>query len=171
MDDPRRIPTRAECVVGDLLQRWARERPAHPFLEFEDGTVWSFVETLDRVQRAAGALRGLGVRQGSHVLGWMPNRREAVLGWLAANYLGAVHVPLNTGYRGRLLQHAIDVSGATVLLADASLLPRLADIAPARLRDVIVIGGSPPDATPLRCHAASILEGETRAEPERPIEP
>ena len=171
MDDPRSIPTRAECVVGELLRRWARERPAHPFLEFEDGTAWSFVETLDRVQRAAGALRGLGVGQGSHVLGWMPNRREAVLGWLAANYLGAVHVPLNTGYRGRLLQHAIDVSGATVLLADASLLPRLAEIAPARLRDVIVIGGSPPDATPFRSHPAAILEGEARAEPERPVEP
>jgi crotonobetaine/carnitine-CoA ligase len=174
MDDLRRIPSRAECVVGELLRRWARERPAHPFLEFEDGTAWSFAETLDRVQRAAGALRELGVAQGSHVLSWMPNRREAVLGWLAANYLGAVHVPLNTGYRGRLLQHAIDVSEASVMVADAALVPRLADIAPARLRDVVVAGDPFPDeaaTTSLRWHRASILEEGRHAEPERAVEP
>ena len=174
MDDPRRIPGRTECVVGELLRRWARERPTHPFLEFEDGTTWSFAETLDRVQRAAGALRSLGVRQGSHVLCWMPNRREAVLGWLAANYLGAVHVPLNTGYRGRLLQHAIDVSDATVMVADAALVPRLAEVTLARLRDVIVAGGdAPPVAatTALRWHPASVLDDGARVEPERAVEP
>ena len=174
MDDPRRIPERAECVVGELLRRWARERPAHPFLEFEDGTAWSFAETLDRVQRAAGALRGLGVQQGSHVLCWMPNRREAVLGWLAANYLGAVHVPINTGYRGRLLQHAIDVSDASVMLVDAALVSRLTEISPVRLREVVVAGGPLPEAaaaTTLRWHAASILDEGPRAEPERAVEP
>jgi crotonobetaine/carnitine-CoA ligase len=174
MDDPRRIPERAECVVGELLRRWARERPVHPFLEFEDGAAWSFAETLDRVQRAAGALRELGVDQGSHVLCWMPNRREAVLGWLAANYLGAVHVPINTGYRGQLLRHAIDVSDASVMLVDAALVPRLVEIAPACLREVVVAGGPVPGAsasTSLRWHPASILDEGPRAEPQRAVEP
>ena len=173
MDDPSRIPDRAECVVGELLRRWALERPTHPFMEFDDGTAWSYAETLDRVRRAAGALRELGVGPGSHVLAWMPNRREAVLGWLAANYLGAVHVPLNTGYRGRLLQHAIDVSDASVMIADAALVPRLAEISPARLRDVVVAGGLVPDssATELRWHPASILDQGPSVEPERPVEP
>jgi crotonobetaine/carnitine-CoA ligase len=174
MDDPGKIPERSECVVGELLRRWARERPTHPFLEFEDGTAWSFGETLDRVQRAAGALRELGVGHGSHVLNWMPNRREAVLGWLATNYLGAVHVPLNTAYRGRLLQHAIDVSDATVMLADATLVSRLAEIAPARLRDVIVTGepvARDSTTSPLRWHDISMFDRAERAEPERPVGP
>ncbi len=96
MDPDARVPSRDECVVGDLLRRWARERPTTNFLEFEDGDAWTFAATLDRVQRAAGGLQALGVVQGSHVLCWLPNVREAVLTWLAANYLGAVHVPLNT---------------------------------------------------------------------------
>lgn len=171
MHDTARIPSRAECVVGELLRRWAAERPEYPFLEFEDHSVWTFAETLDRVQRAAGGLHRLGVRQGSHVLCWMPNRREAVLGWLAANYLGAVHVPINTGYRGRLLQHAIDLSDASVMLVHETLLPRLAEVATAQLRDVIVVGGAAPAVEGVRFHEACVLEGDERAEPEHPVEP
>ncbi len=144
MDPNATLPRRDECVVGELLQRWARERPERNFLEFEDGSAWTFAQTLDRVQRAAGGLHALGVRQGAHVLCWMPNLREAVLGWLGANYLGAVHMPLNTGYRGRLLQHAIALSDAQVMLVHASLLPRLAEVDTAQLREVIVVGDEPP---------------------------
>jgi crotonobetaine/carnitine-CoA ligase len=42
--------------------------------------------------------------RGSHVLSWMPNEREAILGWFGANLLGAVYVPLNTAYRGAILR-------------------------------------------------------------------
>ena len=79
MDADSRIPERDECVVGNLLRRWAGERPDRHFLEFEDGGAWTFAETLDRVQHAAAGLRSLGVQQGSHVLCWMPNAAEAVL--------------------------------------------------------------------------------------------
>ena len=129
MNADSRIPGRDECVVGDLLRRWAGERSDRHFLEFEDGSAWTFADTLDRVEHAAAGLQSLGVQQGSHVLCWMPNAPEAVLAWLAANYLGAVHVPINTGYRGRLLQHAIELSDATVAaaLAEAGLPAELLD--------------------------------------------
>ena len=171
MDADSRIPERAECVVGDLLRRWARERPDRNFLEFEDGSAWTFAESLDRVQRAAAGLRRLGVEQGSHVLCWMPNRREAVLAWFAANYLGAVHVPINTAYRGRLLQHAIAISDAQVMVAHASLLSRLDELDTAQLRDVIVVGDAPTASGRFAFHPASILDAGERAEPARPVEP
>ena len=78
--------------------------------------------------------------------------------WFGANYLGAVHVPLNTGYRGRLLQHAIALSDADVLVVHASLLPRLDEVDTARLRDVIVVGGALPPAGRLRFHEAAVLD-------------
>jgi crotonobetaine/carnitine-CoA ligase len=165
------IPRRDECVVGDLLHRWARERPDKYFLEFEDGTSWSFAATLERVQRAAAGLNALGVDRGAHVLCWMPNVREAVLAWFGANYLGAVHVPLNTGYRGRLLQHAIALSDAEVLVVHAGLLPRLDEVDTAGLRDVIVAGGAPPAAGRLRFHPATLLEAPGKVEPASPVEP
>jgi carnitine-CoA ligase len=171
MDPDATLPRREECVVGALLQRWAVERPERIFLEFDDGDAWTFADTLDRVRRAAGGLYQLGVRQGSYVLCWMPNQPEAVLGWFAVNYLGAIHVPLNTAYRGRLLRHAVELSGARVMLAHASLLPRLAEVDTARLREVVVIGGEPPPSRTLRFHGMRLLQGEERAEPERPVQP
>jgi crotonobetaine/carnitine-CoA ligase len=171
MEAAARIPSREECVVGDLLRRWADERPGWNFLEFDDRPAWTYAGTLERVRRAAGGLQTLGVRQHDHVLCWMPNAPEAVLGWLAANYLGAVHVPLNTGYRGRLLEHAIALSDAKVMLAHAGLLPRLATIATGSLRDVIVVGGPAAPDGRLRFHTPQVLESDGRAEPERPVEP
>jgi carnitine-CoA ligase len=171
MDVDSRVPDRGECVVGDLLRRWAHERPHRHFLEFEDGGAWTFAETLDRVQRAAAGLRSLGVGHGSHVLCWMPNTSEAVLAWLAANYLGAVHVPLNTAYRGRLLQHAIELSDARVMVAHATLVDRLHDIETAQLHDVVVCGGTTELPHALTVHPAALLAGRDRAEPSRQVQP
>ena len=165
------IPARNECVVGDLLRRWARDRPQHHFLEFEDGSAWTFGETLARVQRAAAGLRALGVEQGDHVLCWLPNSREAVLGWLAANYLGAVHVPINTAYRGRLLEHAIALSDARVMLAHADLLTRLETIDLAQLRHVVVAGEQAAPVARLSAHPMAALDVAGAAEPARPVEP
>ena len=171
MDADSRIPERDECVVGDLLRHWAHARPDKHFLEFEDGSAWTFAGTLSRVQQAAAGLRSLGVQQSSHVLCWMPNAAEAVLAWLAANYLGAVHVPINTGYRGRLLQHAIELSDARVMVAHASLLPRLREIETAQLRDVVVVGETPAAIGELALHGIEVLYSSGRAEPSRPVEP
>jgi carnitine-CoA ligase len=165
MDPDARIPQRDECVAGDLLRHWASARPDRHFLEFADGSAWTFSDTLSRVQQAAAGLRSLGVRHGSHVLCWMPNAAEAVLAWLAANYLGAVHVPINTGYRGRLLQHAIELSDARVMVAHASLLPRLREIETALLRDVVVVGEVPAAIGGLTLHGVDVLQPSERAEP------
>ena len=48
-----------------------------------------------------------------------------VLTWFAANYLGAVFVPLNTAYRGDVLAHVVNASGAAVMVAHHKLVPRL----------------------------------------------
>ena len=50
-----------------------------------------------------------------------------------ANFLGAVYVPVNTAYRGRLLEHVIALSDAKVLVADLNYLPRLQNIDTAAL--------------------------------------
>jgi crotonobetaine/carnitine-CoA ligase len=145
MDADARIPDAEECVTARRLERWARERPSVRFLEFADLSGWTFADTLARVRRAAGGLRRLGVRHGDHVLAWLPNSAEAVVTWLAANWLGAAYVPLNTGYRGRLLEHAIAVTRANVLVVHRDFVARLADVAPAAVRHAVVVGAR--DAT------------------------
>lgn len=165
------MPSREQCVLGALLEARARELPDDPFLIFEDGETWSFRSTLDRTQRAAAGLRTLGVRAGSHVLCWLPNSREAVLTWFGANYLGAVFVPMNTGFRGNLLRHVIALSDARVLVADARLLGFLRGIDTANLSDVIVIGEPQALPAPLMAHSPSILVTHAPITAAAPSEP
>ena len=151
------LPGRESCVVGALLEHWAKERPDKSFLEFEDGSCWTFAETLELTQRAASGLRDLGAAHGTHVLCWLPNCKEAVLTWFGANYLGAVFVPVNTAYRGNLLQHVISLSDASVMIGHVELLPLLENIDTAQLGDIVVIGGRPPSFSGLSFHPAVAL--------------
>lgn len=165
------IPARGECVVGALLDRWAEAQPDAPFLIFPDHSAWTFAQTRQRARQAAAGLQRLGVRRGSHVLTWMPNEREAVLGWFGANLLGAVWVPVNAAYRGAILRHAIAISDAKVMIAHASLLPRLEPESAALLEHIVCAGGAPPALAGPAVHDFDVLQqpGEAAAEP--PVEP
>ncbi len=165
------IPRRETCVVGPLLERWAREQPQRNFLEFSDGTAWTFAEMRTRALSAAAGLRELGVERGSHVLSWMPNDRAAIVGWFGANLLGAVYVPLNTAYRGAILRHAVALCDAKVMIGHASLLPRLEAESASLLDHIVCADGPPPPIAGPRMHAFDVLEQPGSAEAEQPVQP
>ncbi len=172
MDSHSTIPTRDECTVGPLLEKWARLRPDESFLTFEDGTHWTFKETLDHTRRAALGLQQLGVKHGSNVLCWLPNRKETILTWFGANYLGAVFVPVNTAYRGNLLQHVIELSDANILVAHADRLPLLTPIDTGKITDIIVIGEYDPPVGDIKTyHSADALSPESQLDAPSPVEP
>ena len=100
--DPR-IPARDACVTRYLIDRWDREMPDKEFAVFQDGESWSYRELREKVVRLAGGLAGEGVEQGDHVAVWMFDSKEAILVFFAINYLGAVFVPFNTAYKGKVL--------------------------------------------------------------------
>lgn len=147
---PDRLPAAAECTVGLLLDRWARETPGKVFALFEDGEQWSYAETLARVRRVAGGLAQLGVRHGDPVLNWLPNGQAHLLVWLAANYLGAIHVPIATTARGGELEHIYGNSGARVLATDRALAAQLPGLELSSLETLILFGEGETPAVPLR---------------------
>ena len=165
------IPQRDQCVVGALLEKWSKERPDDVFLLFEDDSSWTFAETLDYTRRAAAGLQDLGIDYGSHVLCWLPNSKETILTWFGANYLGATFVPVNTAYRGNLLEHVIALSDANVLVAHADLLPRLNDIDVASLSDIVVIGGEYSPIAGVNYLSADALLPERRIDAARTVQP
>jgi carnitine-CoA ligase len=138
--DPR-MPAREVCVLAYQIERWAAEKPDDIAFIFYGGEKWTWAQTLDLTRRAAKGLRDLGVKKGDHVLSWQPNNREAVLTWFALNYLGAVYVPVNTAYKGLLLEHVVKLSDAVVMVCHADLANRLEDIDTGLLRDVIITNG------------------------------
>ena len=171
--DPR-MPPRDVCVARDLIDRHAREIGGDVFVVYADGEAWTFGRLRDEVRNCAAALQALGVRQGDFVLSWLPNGRDCVRVMFALNYLGAVYVPINTGYRGGLLAHVIENSGARLMVADARLADRLADVDTAALRDVVTVGGAPvKTASGLNFLPGEALQGDGArlSDPEREIAP
>lgn len=138
--DPR-MPPREACVVRDMIDAHAARIPDTVFVVFSDGVEWTFRQLRQEVRNCAAGLQALGVRQGDFVLSWLPNGQTCLRTMFALNYLGAVYVPINTGYRGGLLAHVIENSGASLMIADAALVSRLADVDVAALRTVVVTGG------------------------------
>ena len=168
-----RIPADDQCVLRNVLDKWARERPDDIYAAFDDGSEWTFAQTQARAQRTASALAKLGVRQGDHVACWLNIGPHALQAMLAINYLGAVYVPFNTAYRGGLLEHVLDNSDAEVLISESSLLERLMDVELANLRTVVTVCGKARDVPGVNVLEASAFEADQAALPEleRPIRP
>jgi crotonobetaine/carnitine-CoA ligase len=157
--DPR-MPAPERLVLRHVLDRWASERPEQVFAQFEDGSTWTYAQTRAIVRRTAAGLRALGVRQGDHVAVFLPNSPASIEVWFALNYLGAVYVPINPGYRGNLLSHALDVADGRLCVAHPELAPRLEGIERHRVETVVT-----SDDPVLRG------SGDDPGELERPIRP
>ena len=113
-----------ERVVTHVLREGALLHRDKPAIRFEDAD-YTYAELWSRGRRAAGALRGLGVRQGDAVLVMQENTIGFVDAWLGTALLGAVQVPVNTEYRGEILRHQVQDSGARLMLLERQFLERI----------------------------------------------
>ena len=168
------IPPRDRVVTRDIIERWAVQRADKVFLAFDDGGEdWTFSRFYELILQTAAGLQAAGVKQDDNVLVWLPNGRENVRIFFAANFIGAVYVPLNTAYRGSLLAHAINISNATLAIVDSSFVGFLDDVPLGKLNKVIVVGEE-IEFRRLASHSyAEVLLPETGIvkAPERRIEP
>lgn len=99
-------------------------------------------ETLDyrELRLAAGAIAAglarLGIVSGDPVCVLLNTSCDYVATWIALNWIGAVEVPINTGFRGPSLAHALRLTGATVLIVDGVYLDWVGEV----LADAATIG-------------------------------
>ncbi|HSG89811.1 MAG TPA: long-chain fatty acid--CoA ligase [Pseudomonadales bacterium] len=135
--------------LAQTVRRSARLRPDHPAMI--DGDVrHSWREFEDRVARIAGGLRELGVSDGDRVALLANNSHRYVEFFFATVWAGAIAVPVNTRWAAPEIRHALEDSGARILIAD----PEHADAALAQ-RD----GGVAIDHLVLAADAAERREG------------
>ncbi len=163
----------SSCVTRDLLEHHARHTPGLVLLRFDTGESFTASALLTAVQRHAAGLQALGVKQDDYVLSWLPNSPLAVLVWLALNWLGAVSVPINTAYKGKLLQHVVRNAGARLMIADGRLLEGLADIDAPLLKQIVVNGPERPALRGVQLLDAALLHNHTATlrEPARKVQP
>lgn len=169
--DPRVLP-REQCVLRYALDRWADARGEQVYAVFEDGREWTYSEVRTRTLKLAAGLASLGVTQGDHVAMWLPNGSDSMIAFFAINYLGAVYVPMNTAYKGRILEHVIENSDAEVIIVHGSLVSRLADIELSRLKTAVIAdNGTAPEGLRQVAFAELAESSAPLPELERPIEP
>jgi acetyl-CoA synthetase len=131
-------------VADACVHRWAPERPSREAAVWvpEDGgrrsLTWS--ELSYEVRRLAEALRRLGVSEGDAVGTFLPMAPEAAIASHACAHIGAVQVPIFSGFAGPAISSRLaDASARVVLTADASyrrgrLVP-MKDVLDAALAD------------------------------------
>ncbi|MFF0279400.1 AMP-binding protein [Rhodococcus aetherivorans] len=115
-------------IVDACLRRWVADPVAAERLavvhEAEDGTVrtLTYRELGAEVERAAAGLRELGVGRGDAVALFLPMIPEAVVSMYAIARLGAVLVPLFSGFAPSAIASRIqDADAKVVVVADGTI--------------------------------------------------
>jgi len=108
------------------VHRWADEQPDALAAVFqgEDGTrdEWSFAGLSMRVVQLAEALAALGVTAGDRVALYMPMCPEVAVAAHACAHIGAVQVPIFSGFAApAIVQRLRDSEAKVVITADYSL--------------------------------------------------
>lgn len=94
------------------VDRWANEYPDHPAVrsmkENGDNRELTYGQLLETVERTAGALLRLGVKRGDAVAVYLPMSLEAVVSLLAVARVGAIFVPVFSGYAAEAVAARLD---------------------------------------------------------------
>ncbi|SVE15397.1 uncharacterized protein METZ01_LOCUS468251, partial [marine metagenome] len=115
--------------IHRLLENRAREAPDFPFLHFK-GRDYSHIELNRRANCMAAGLTALGLEPGARVAVMMKSTPEYIDVWFAITKAGAVEVPLNTAYKGEILTHMLNNTGAVMMIMDAEFVSAVAAVAP-----------------------------------------
>ncbi len=89
-----------KMTISKIVEMSANKIPTHEIFSFpEVGTRYSFKEFNDKVNEACRSLIAMGAKKGSHIGLWMGSIEEWFILFFAINRIGAVAVPINTGFK------------------------------------------------------------------------
>ncbi len=139
--DPDRLAIRSQKETGDTMQL-------------------SYGELRDEVARLAGALISMGVGRGDAVAVYLPMSQEAVTSLLAIARIGAIFIPVFSGYAAEAVATRLDNPKPTAMICGNGYFRRgrlmemkeMADHAvelAGGLNRVIVVDYAPREATPM----------------------
>ncbi len=133
-----------QLTLRTLIERRVETDPDGEYLDV-CATKISAHEVYNTANRLANAFAQLGVLPGDRVATLIENSPEAVLSWWGAVQAGAIAVPINTAYKGEYLRHQLADSGSKVLVVEAALVDRAAQVVDQldNLDHLIVIGEPP----------------------------
>ncbi len=111
-----------------VIAKRAAVTPDRPFLVEIGGDALTYGQAHAMFLLWAAALRRTGVEPGERVAVMLPSSLVAVAAWVGTAWAGALEVPVNTGFRGRMLHYVLSNSGAKVLVIADRYVERLHDV-------------------------------------------
>jgi len=117
----------SQRTLHGVLRRQAEAIPDATFLWVDDQRI-SFAEVDAHANAWAEALGELGVGLGDSVAFLLRNRPEFVYATFGCLKRGAIWIPINVDYRGAWLRATLEDTGARVLVVDAALIARVAEL-------------------------------------------
>jgi acetyl-CoA synthetase len=85
------------------------------FNERGERRLFSYAQLLHAVERAAAALRGMGIQKGDRLTIYMPTCPEAIVLMLATVRIGAIHSVVFAGFGEKALADRIEASGSRLV--------------------------------------------------------
>jgi acetyl-CoA synthetase len=90
--------------------------------------LFSYAQLRHEVERAAAALRGMGIRKGDRVTIYMPTCPEAIILMLATVRIGAIHSVVYAGFGAGALADRIQASGSRLVFAASMTVRKGKDV-------------------------------------------
>lgn len=134
------------------------------FLVFE-GRDYTYDEFNANVNRVGNALAGLGIGRGDKVGIMLPNIPEHLYAWLGAMKLGAIDVPINPQFKGKLLRDIVDHCDLDAIVIDQDIYRDVrSDVLSADIKIVYAGDGAKAAAAPV-LDFSSLMAGASVEDP------
>ena len=114
-------------VTKYLLAAKAEKNGNKPYILFDDRVI-TYGDLYIRTNQIGNGVGSLGVKRGDRVLIMLSNCPEYIFTWMGLTTIGAMEVPVNTGYKGNMLIHIVNDSGAECMIIDLEYLERLREV-------------------------------------------
>ena len=178
-------------LASQCVDRWAARTPEAPAVVWEgeggDTRTWTYAELRRQTDRLARALRRLGVGANDAVAIFMPMMPETVAAVMACSKIGAIWVPIFSGFGADAVAVRLeDANVKVVLTADAFLrkgravpmseVARLARVRATMVEATVVLAHAGEGATADEHDWVELVSGESaepleaeRLDPEHPL--
>ena len=132
---PKGVPSEVSYPLGerpmsDYLESWAKKDPDSDAIIFYGNRI-SYGEFDRQSNAVANLLASRGIGKGDCVAVFLPNCPQFHFVFYGILKLGAIHVPVSPMSRGPELEHALNETGATVIIAQDSLIGIVREVRPS----------------------------------------
>jgi malonyl-CoA/methylmalonyl-CoA synthetase len=111
--------------VCDWIERHAHACPGAPFLILQVGRAISYSALARLVAEMGGRLLAHGVRPGDRVTAQVEKSPEALILYFACLWVGAIYMPLNTGYTQAEIEYFLGDAEPVLVIVDPAVMANM----------------------------------------------